>query len=396
MTASSFAWKAALALALVLSACGVGGAPAGAPSSAASIGAPTAAAKPASSAPSAAASTKPVAGGSAAASAAASAAPSAQAGGPAPTPGSTPIRLGLLPSGASAPIYTNLETGAYANSGLDVSITPFTDTVQIMVSIASGQLDMGQITLGSGALNAFARGTDLKMLASANQDPPEHGALTPVLVRTDLMDSGQVKSFKDLKGRKVSINGKGTILEYTVGKLSLAAGFQPSDIDLVILPVPDQVTALGNKAIDAALPLQPIATQAVQKGVAKVLTDTVSPNAQLGTITANARWAEAHKDAVIAFLLNQVKMVRQLAGGKYKTNQAALAAIQKWTKTDPEVIKAAPDLNWPQDLRLNRQSLADEQQYFVDQKAVNYSQPIPIDSLIDESYLESALKQVGG
>ncbi len=176
-------------------------------------------------------------------------------------------RRGQRRRGGQARPDAGVESGAFASSGLDVSITPFTDTVQIMVSIAGGQLEMGQITLGVGALNAMARGTDLKLVASANQDPAEHGALTPLLIRTDLIDSGQVKSVKDLKGRKLAINGKGTILEYTIGKLMLGAGLQPSDVDVVVLPLPDQVTALGNKAIDASLTLQPLATQAVQKGL---------------------------------------------------------------------------------------------------------------------------------
>jgi NitT/TauT family transport system substrate-binding protein len=378
----------ALAVSLLASACG-GTAPAPAPS------APTtsAAAKPSAPASAAAAastpaSAKPAASAPASATAAASAAAAAK-------PGLTQVRLGLLPSVASAPIYTNLESGAFASSGLDVSITPFTDTVQIMVSIAGGQLEMGQITLGVGALNAMARGTDLKLVASANQDPAEHGALTPLLIRTDLIDSGQVKSVKDLKGRKLAINGKGTILEYTIGKLMLGAGLQPSDVDVVVLPLPDQVTALGNKAIDASLTLQPLATQAVQKGVAKVLTDTVTPNAQLGMIAVNSKWAETHREATVNFLFNHVKMIRRLADGKIKSDSEALAAIQKWVKTEPEVVRAAPDPNWPKDAKLNRASMADEQKYFLDQKATNYSEPIPIDRIADDSYLDEALKKLG-
>ncbi len=394
---------ASVAVALLASACGGAAAPVSpptqAPAAKASAPASPAASASAKPAASAAASAKPAAstaaGASAAASGSAAPAPSAQRGGPSAKPGATPVRLGMLPSVASAPIYTNVETGAFANSGLDVSITPFTDTVQIMVSMAAGQLDMGQITLGVGALNALARGADLKIVASANQDPPQGGALAPLLVRTDLIDSGQVKSIKDLKGKKLAINGKGTILEYTIGKMALANGLQPGDFDVVVLPLPDQVTALGNKAIDASLTLQPVATQAVQRGVAKVLTDTLTPGAQLGMITANSKWSESHRPAVIDFLANHVKMIRRLADGKIKTDNEALAAIDKWVKTAPEVVKAAPDPNWPKDARLNKASMADEQKYFLDQKATNYSEAIPIEKIVDESYLEEALKKAG-
>ncbi|MFI5266941.1 MAG: ABC transporter substrate-binding protein [Chloroflexota bacterium] len=375
----------ALALALLTAACGAGTAPASSPPSPVA----TAAAKPSAPPLSASASAQPA---SASAKPAALAAASASA---AAKPGATPVRLGLLPSVASAPIYANLEAGAFANSGLDVSITPFTDTVQIMVSIAGGQLDMGQVTLGAAALNAFNRGTDLKIVSSANQDPPEHGSLAPVLVRTDLIDSGQVKSAKDLKGRKVAINGKGTILEYSIGKYMLDNGMQPSDVEIAILPLPDQVTALGNKAIDAALTLQPLATQAIQKGVAKILTDSATPNAQLGMITANTKWAESHHDALVSFMVDHVRMIRRLSDGAVKKDDAALAAIQKWVKTDPEIVRSAPDPFWPKDGRINRKSLADEQQYFLDQKATNYTTAIPIDRMVDETYLEEALKKLG-
>jgi len=246
-----------------------------------------------------------------------------------------------------------------------------------------------------GALNALARGADLKVLASANQDPLKGGALAPLLVRTDLIDSGQVKSIKDLKGRKLAINGKGTILEYTIGKMMLANGLQPSDVDVIVLPLPDQVTALGNKAIDAALTLQPVATTAVQRGVAKILEDTLTPGAQLGMITANSKWAESHRPAVVDFLANHVKMIRRLSDGKIKSDTEALAAIDKWVKTSPDVVKAAPDPNWPKDAKLNRASMADEQKYFLDQKATNYTEAIPIDKIVDETYLEEALKELG-
>ncbi len=39
--------------------------------------------------------------------------------------------------------------------------------------------------------------------------------------------------------------------------------------------------------------------------------------------------------------------------------------------------------------------MADEQKYFLDQKATNYSEAIPIEKIVDESYLEEALKKAG-
>lgn len=37
------------------------------------------------------------------------------------------------------------------------------------------------------------------------------------MVRKDLVDSGQVKTLRDLKGRKIAQTAKGIILDYTLG-----------------------------------------------------------------------------------------------------------------------------------------------------------------------------------
>src|SRR5206468_7487728 len=163
-------------LVLGLAACG-GTAPAA--SSPAAV--PSAAAAKPSAPASAAASAKPAASAvaSTAVNAAASGSAAAKAG------ATTEIRIGQIPSTNAAPFFVPTEDGSFAARGLKVSITPVTDTAQTMVQIAGGQLEMGTVTLGAAALNAFARGTDLTIVASGGVDPPGHGAFAPVIVRSD-------------------------------------------------------------------------------------------------------------------------------------------------------------------------------------------------------------------
>ena len=50
-------------------------------------------------------------------------------------------------------------------------------------------------------------------------------------------------------------------------KLLARGGLKPSDVDVLTMPFPDMVAALGNKSIDAGNLLEPAATQAITKGV---------------------------------------------------------------------------------------------------------------------------------
>ncbi|MHB8620743.1 MAG: ABC transporter substrate-binding protein [Chloroflexota bacterium] len=377
----------AVACALLVSACGGAAGGAGQPSAPA---ASTVAASP--SAPASVAA-------SAAASGPAATSPSASPSGATSPSGSRvaePIRFGMLPSLASSPVFVGVDSGAYAAEGVDVKLTTFTDTVKILVSIAGGQLDMGQITLGAAAFNAFHRGVDVKLIASSNQDPAGPGAIAPLVVRTDLYNSGAVTSAAQLKGRKLATNGKGTVLEYSTAKVLAAGGLKLKDVNLVYMPLPDMLVALGNKAIDAALILEPLATLAVQKGLGKIVSDNYSPNTQYGIIAVNTAFARAHPKAVTRFLIGYIKTIRRLSNGRIKHDAQALTIVQKYVKTPPAVVKKAPDPYWPLNAKLNLKSVQSEQNYFIQAKSVDYGTAIPLNKMIDQSYLDAALKQTGG
>jgi NitT/TauT family transport system substrate-binding protein len=318
----------------------------------------------------------------------------------APLPVSKPavvdVRIGLIPSTASSPILVPLEAGEFTAKGLNVSVQPVTDTAQAMISVAGGQLDFGNITMGSAALNAFNRGTDLKIVAAGGADPPGHGANLPVIVRTALIDSGEVKGMTDLRGRKVAINGRGVIIEYALSRALATANLKMTDLDVVTMPFPEMVAALTTGAIDAGLLLQPTGAQAVARGIGKILLDDYNPNTQNAVIVANSRFLDQHRDAVTAFLEVYVQNIRRLSDGKIKQDDQALAAIQKHTNTPPEVIRLGPDPFWPKDGKVLIDSVRAEQDYFFGTRAVDYAQPLDIDKLIDYGPLDAALRNIGG
>ena len=315
---------------------------------------------------------------------------------PAAKPAVVDVRIGLIPSSASSPILAPLENGEFAARGLNVSVQPVTDTAQAMISVAGGQLEFGNITMGSAALNAFNRGTDLKIVAAGGADPPGHGANLPVIVRTELIDSGVVKSIADLRGRKVAINGKGIIIEYALARALATQNLKPSDVDVVTMPFPEMVAALTTGAIDAGLLLQPTGAQAVARGIGKILLDDYNPNTQNAVIVVNSRFLDQRRDAVVGFLEVYLQGIRRLSDGKIKQDEHALAAVQKYTNITPDVIRLAPDPYWPKDGRVLLQSVRDEQDFFMSNKSVDYTQPMDIEKLVDYGPLETALRNVGG
>ena len=314
----------------------------------------------------------------------------------APGPASLDVRIGLIPASASAPILVPTENGEFAARGLNITIQPVTDTAQAMISVASAQFEIGNVTMGSAALNAFNRGTDLKIIAAGGAEPPGHGSNLPVIVRTPLFESGAVKTVADLKGRKIAINGKGVIIEYALAKARATGNLTPDDVDVQIMPFPDMLAALTTGAIDAGVILQPTGAQAMAKGIGKVLIDDYNQNAQNAVVVVNTRFLDQHRDAVASFLEVYIQSVRRLSDGKLKADEQALATLQKYTNTPPDVIRMAPDPYWPVDGRVLIDSVRDEQSFFMANNSVDYTRPMDIQKLIDYGPLESALTHIGG
>ena len=117
--------------------------------------------------------------------------------------------------------------------------------------------------VGSATLNAFSRGVDITIAAAGSLSG------SPIMIRKDLVDDGTFRSLADLRGRRVSINTRGVIHEYVLYKVLQSVGSTMDDVEIPLLPWPDQVTALGNKAIRGRhRGLEPLGSQAVARGVA--------------------------------------------------------------------------------------------------------------------------------
>ena len=312
-----------------------------------------------------------------------------------PTPRPLDVKIGIVSGTATAPIFVPAEEGRFAARGLNVSLEPANDTIQGMVSVAAGQYDLAYVTMGAAALNAFNRGSDLKVIAAGTAQPPGHGDNLPVVVRSQLMDSGEVGKAADLKGRKLAMNARGGTADYKLAKALAAGGLNPEDVEVVIMPVPDMVVALSTGAIDAGLLLQPTAAQAVAKGVGKILLDDYDQNGQGGLVVANSRFLDQHREAVTSFLEIYIQAIRRLSDGKIKSDDQALAELQKYTNIPPEVVRLAPDPYWPKDGHVLVGSLRDQQDFFISTKSTDYTQPLDIEKLIDYGPLNAALKDIG-
>ncbi|HLG74449.1 MAG TPA: ABC transporter substrate-binding protein [Chloroflexota bacterium] len=316
----------------------------------------------------------------------------ASAGAKPASSGLTEVRIGYQATINSAPTFVGVDEGLFAARGLKVSMTPVSGTEQTMVAMANGQLDMGNVSFGIAALNALSRGADLKIVTSGTYEAPGHAAFAPLMVRSDLFDSGQVTTVAQVKGHKLALNSRGGGQEYSLYRALKTGGLTPNDVDIIAVPWPEMVSAFANRALDAGLVAHPIADQAISKGVAKIISDDYLAGSQGAGIMANSKFLEQHFDAAVNFIAVLVQLQRKFNNGGLKKDDQALAILEKYSKISPEVTRQAPDPYWPPDGRDNIKDLEAQQAYYMETKGVSYTQPLDFTKIVDERALDAALK----
>jgi NitT/TauT family transport system substrate-binding protein len=223
------------------------------------------------------------------------------------------VKLGDRPAISNAGIYIAIEKGYFQERGVTVEIERFASAGKMTAPLATGQIDVSVGSPSAGLFNSIAGGMDFKIVADKSQVRPGYD-FTPLIVRKDLVDSGKVKTLKDLKGMKVANGAKGINLDFFLARMMEHVGLNYDAIDVVYMSYPDGVKALASKAVDAAFAPEPRGAQAEQQkiGVRYFLTEQVPSIAtfQVAVVMYGGKFIKERPKVARAFLQAYVRGVK--------------------------------------------------------------------------------------
>src|SRR5437660_12608300 len=116
------------------------------------------------------------------------------------------VAVGTGGSASDAPFYIAYERGFFKDEGLDVDLIVLDSGAKVIAPLATGELDVGSGALSVGFWNALLRGIKFRIVADRGHAEPGYLYQT-VFMRKDLIDSGEFKSLKDLKGPAHGLRG---------------------------------------------------------------------------------------------------------------------------------------------------------------------------------------------
>ncbi|MCC6176017.1 MAG: ABC transporter substrate-binding protein [Chloroflexi bacterium] len=297
------------------------------------------------------------------------------------------IRVAYLPILIGAPLFIAEDKGYFAQEGVSVEYHELWQASDILAGIVAGEIDAGLGGFGPAHMNAASRGLDLRIVAPLHTERPP--VATPLVVRKELWESGEVRTVSDLRGKRVAINSKGSATEYWLWSALGTGGLTPNDVDVQILPFPDAVVALGNGALDAAMLNEPFPTLGERQGVLVRLAEDFISDFQVTAVYYTGQFADEHRDAGERFLRAYLRGARDLEGNGYHTPEN-LAILEKWTKVPADVIAdARPPFHDPEG-RVHVQDFQQLYEFFLAQGVLNVTAPLDFSTIVDPSFAEAA------
>lgn len=274
---------------------------------------------------------------------------------PAAAPGAAPaaavvtqnatVRIGIAQGLQDAPQLLALERGYFREQGITIDVNNFATAVDMIPLLASGQLDTGTGSLNAGVFNAAARSIPIRIAADAGHVGPSDRPFNGLVVRKELIDSGQVRAAADLRGRKISIIARGNLFHLLFDRLSAEVPGGLSDDDQAVVSMPDTAVALANGSIDATFSFEPFMSNLVASGVgARLLSgNDLFPNHTVSVVLYAPSFADDRTDLARRWMVAYLRGVRDYnaAFGEGRGLDEAIGVfVQYLPIKDPAIYRA--------------------------------------------------------
>jgi NitT/TauT family transport system substrate-binding protein len=303
--------------------------------------------------------------------------------------------IGIVPN---APFYLGIENGAFKQAGLDVRLEKFGTAVNAMAPLSTGDIDVVAGGVSPGLFNAFARGWPVKIVAPFGRNSRDN-SVDAIMVRPDL--KGAITKLADLKGRKIAVVAPSSAPVYMLARALEPTGLTLKDVEIVAIPYPDMEAALVNKAVDAAISIEPFVTLYQDRGVASLLMrggdiPALSGGWQVAVVLYNENWAQKNPRAANEFMAIYLRGAREFESAMNRgPNRASMIDLlirntrvkdrgvydrMHWGYIDPNGV-------------LLRDSLRDQADWYLRNGMI--TRKIDIDAIVDGRYVKAALDKLG-
>ncbi len=294
------------------------------------------------------------------------------------------------------------DRGFFAAEGIDADLTDFDSGARMVAPLATGELDGGTLPGSAALYNAVSNKIAIRVVADRSRSAPGFMYQT-LMIRKDIMESGRFRDYPDLKGLKIAVAAPGINILSIVNDAARRGGVDYNDIEKVFIPLPQQVAAFRNKAVDASIMVEPFGSILVASGdgVRFASTEDFNPGGEFTYMVFSEKFVRDRGDVARRFMRAYVQALRMfndaIENGRWK--QTALATdVQSVLAKRLEITTAQAGAGFPHavdpDGRVNLDAMRKELAFFKAQGLVT-DQAVRVEDIADMRFVDAAVKDLG-
>jgi len=233
------------------------------------------------------------------------------------------LRVGGVPEHFNLPWHLALQSGAFADSGLDLDWTDYASgTGAMLADLASARLDLA-VLLTEGAALGLARGLPIEAVSLYTKSPLIWGVHVPPASAT--------QTIADLRGARFAISREGSGSHLMSLALAIEQNWPPSELRFEIVnDLPGAIAAFRDGRAEAFLWEHFTTEPVVAAGDFRRIDDFIGPW-PAWTICANATAWQQHRSAIASLITIVATEANRLAAAP---DAAATIAERYGLQTD--------------------------------------------------------------
>jgi NitT/TauT family transport system substrate-binding protein len=247
----------------------------------------------------------------------------------------TKVRVSTIPIIDTAPLAAAIAQGYFKTEGLDVDTTPTVGGAGGLPALAAGQIQIGYSNIVSIVLGSY-EGLEFQMIAagSASGDAPPNTAGLFGKKGTD------IKSGKDLEGKRVAVNTRNSINWLVVREWTRLTGGDPNRITFLEVPFPSMTDALRGNQIDAGFTVEPFLSAGISAGTTEIIGwpyDRIMKRVPISQYAANKSYIQANPGVIERWVRAYNKGIDWINANKGSEDWAKLVATH--TRMAPDQVR---------------------------------------------------------
>ena len=240
------------------------------------------------------------------------------------------VRVGYQPTTHHIAEFIGMQKGWFAQeTGVNFTDKEFVGGASEMEAMMAGELDMAYVG-AVPAINAIEKGLKAKIVASANNEG------SALVMRNDF----NYTKPGDLIGKKIATLQPPSIQDTVFRVWLLDSGLKPEDVDIKYMSGAEMLTSLSSGAIDGFIWAEPGPTQAVMKGIGKIVLNSsdmwMHPCC---VVVFSDEFIENNPELVQKIVNTHVKAMNYIATNENETINISADKL----KISPEVLKNSLD-----------------------------------------------------